>query len=138
MKRKKVFLDSDVIISSLISGKGAAYFIIHKTDVQLFISDKSIEELEKVVIRLGLNKNKLTDVIKKRLNVVKLKEVKENFKSYTWDVDDTHIIAGAQNAKVKYLLSYNTKDFKVDKIIQELKIIVITPARFLQYLRSLQ
>lgn len=58
MKRKKVFVDSDVIISSLISDKGAAYFIIHETDLQLFISDKSREELEKVCDRLGLDKNK--------------------------------------------------------------------------------
>lgn len=138
MKKKKVFLDSDVVISSLISNKGAAHFIIHETDLQLFISNRSVEELEKVAVRLNLNNNKLTDIIKKRLNVVKLKEIKESFKNYTWDFNDVHIIAGAKEAKVKYLLSYNIKDFKVDNITQELKIVVTIPARFLQYLRSLQ
>lgn len=138
MKRKKVFLDSDVIISSLISDKGAAYFIIHETNLQFFVSNKSIEELEKVCDRLGLNKNKLTEVVKEKLNVVQLKEVKESFKNYILDPDDIHIIAGAKKAKVKYLLSYNIKDFKIDKVMQELKIAVTTPARFLQYLRSLQ
>ncbi|MBI2085819.1 PIN domain-containing protein [Candidatus Daviesbacteria bacterium] len=138
MKRKKVFLDSDVIISSLISDKGAAYFIIHETDLQSFVSNKSIEELEQVCDRLGLNKDKLAEVVKEKLNVVQLKEVKKSFKNYTLDLDDVHIIAGVKKAKAKYLLSYNTKDFKIDKIIQELKIVVTTPARFLQYLRSLQ
>lgn len=138
MKKKKVFLDSDVVISSLISDKGAAHFIIHETNLQFFVSNRSVEELEKVTARLGLNRNKLTNIVKKKINVIKLKEIKENFKNYTWDFDDVHIIAGAKEAKAKYLLSYNIKDFKVDKIIQELKIIVITPARFLQYLRSLQ
>lgn len=138
MKRKKVFLDSDVIISSLISDKGAAYFIIHETDLQLLISNKSNEELEKVCDRLNLSRDRLKEVIKKKLNVVYLKEMYEDSKNYTLDPFDEHIVAGAKKAKVRYLLSYNIKHFKVDKIFQDLNIVVITPARFLQYLRSLQ
>lgn len=137
MKRKRVFVDSDVVISSLISAKGAAYLIIHETDLQLIVSNKSIEELEKVSGRLGLNKNKLKEVIKK-LKVVQLRETKDDLKNYTPDPDDVHIIAGAKRAKARYILSYNIKHFRVDKIIQDLNIVVMTPARFLQYLRSLQ
>lgn len=137
MKRKRVFVDSDVVISSLISAKGAAYLIIHETGLQLIVSNKSIEELEKVSGRLGLNKNKLKKVIKK-LKIVQLREIKDDLENYTPDPDDVHIIAGAKKAKARYLLSYNIKHFKVDKITQDLNIVVMTPARFLQYLRSLQ
>ncbi|OGE64707.1 hypothetical protein A3I48_04050 [Candidatus Daviesbacteria bacterium RIFCSPLOWO2_02_FULL_36_7] len=98
----------------------------------------SLEELEQVCDRLGINKNKLAEVVKEKLNVVQLKEVKKSFKNYTLDSDDVHIIAGAKKAKAKYLLSYNTKDFKIDKIFQDLSIVVMTPASFLQYLRGLQ
>lgn len=138
MKRKKVFLDSDVIISSLISDKGAAYFIIHEIDLQLFISNKSNEEMEKVCDRLSLSRDRLKELIKKKLNAVQLKGINKDFKNYTLDPFDEHVIAGAKKAKSRYLLSYNIKHFKVDKIFQDLNIVVITPARFLQYLRSLQ
>lgn len=138
MKRKKVFIDSDVIISSLISDKGAAYFIIHETNLQLFISNKSQEELEKVCGRLGLDKNKLKEVIKKKFSTVQLTGVQLDFKSYVLDSFDEHIIAGAKEAKARYLLSYNIRHFQIDKIFRDLNIVVTTPAKFLQYLRSSQ
>lgn len=47
----KVFLDSDVIISSLISQKGAAYFLIQeKINLKLIISNISQKELFRVAV----------------------------------------------------------------------------------------
>ncbi len=54
------------------------------------------------------------------------------------DPNDAHILAGSKTAKAKFLVSYNIKHFMVDKIAEELKIVVLTPAKFLQYLRSIQ
>lgn len=138
MKLKKVFVDSDVIISSLISTKGAAYYLLNNTDLNFIISDKSVEELEVVVTRLGLNKKKLNDLIKAKINVIKLGKPKSDVQSYVIDPNDIHILAGSKKAKARFLISYNIRDFKIDKIAEDFKIVVLTPAKFLQYLRGLQ
>lgn len=47
-------------------------------------------------------------------------------------------MAGAKEASVKFLVTFNTKDYKLVEIQEELGIRVITPGELLQYLRSLQ
>lgn len=141
MKRRKIFVDSDVVLSSLISNKGAAYLLVNKLDLNLFISNISINELEKGVDKLNLDKLQLTDLIKNRLNTVKFikiksSEIKKIFKDYVYDENDAHIVAGARKAKAKLILSYNTKDFNSLKLKEDFDISVKTPAQFLQYLRS--
>lgn len=142
MSARKVFVDSDVIISSLISEKGAAYLLLNKQKLKFFISNISKRELEKVAGRLDIEQNYLHDLIKKRLKVISLKEeiskIKKEFKNYTTDVDDTHIVAGAASAKAKFLLTYNLRHFQRQKIKADLGIMVLTPAQYLQYLRSLE
>ena len=141
MKGIKVFVDSDVIISSLISEKGAAYFLLYKQKVNFVISNISKIELEGVVDRLKLNQNKLKDLIKRKFKVVKLTKdipsTKKNFEDYTSDSDDAHIIAGAIKTKAKFLLTYNLRHFNKQRISKDLGITVLTPAQYLQHLRSL-
>lgn len=142
MSAKKVFVDSDVVISSLISEKGAAYLLINKQNSNFVISNISKEELEKVVDKLKLNQDKLQDLIKKRLKTIKINQkietIKKEFKDFTSDPNDTHIIAGAVKAKSKFLLTYNIRHFKKKEINKDFGIIVLTPAQYLQYLRSLE
>lgn len=47
--KRKIFVDSDVVLSSLISSKGAAYFLLNKVDLNLFISKSSIQELHSAI-----------------------------------------------------------------------------------------
>jgi predicted nucleic acid-binding protein len=137
----KIFVDSDVIISSLISERGAAYLLIHKNKLDLFVSNLSVKEIGIVLKRLRYSKNKLRSLIRDKFKQVRLKEgvegIKKQFGEYVLDFNDAHIVAGAQEAKAKFLVSYNIKDFKIDKIKKDFGIIVTTPANFLQYLRSL-
>lgn len=141
MKRIKVFVDSDVIISSLISEKGAAYFLLYKQKANFVISDISKAEIEEVVGRLKLDQNKLKDLIKRKFKVVKLTKnipsIKRDLKDYTSDSDDAHIVAGAIKTKAKFLLTYNLRHFNRLRINKDLGITVLTPAQYLQYLRSL-
>ncbi|MDP3974666.1 MAG: PIN domain-containing protein [bacterium] len=136
----RVFIDSDVVISSLISSSGAAYFLLHQSQIKPVISSISLKELRVVVKRMGIELEKLEVLIKNRFEVFplikELKGIKEEYVQYVTDIDDTHIVAGAYSAKVKYLISYNLKHFKKDKIKNELGLILLTPALFLQYLRS--
>lgn len=141
MRKKKVFVDSDVVISSLLSQKGAAYLLLNEQSSNFVISNISKNEIEIVAERLNIKQNKLQDLIKKCFKIIRLKKeiskIKKDFKSYTNDVDDAHIVVGATDAKAKFLLTYNIKDFQRQKIKEDLGITVLTPAQYLQYLRSL-
>lgn len=141
MRTSGVFVDSDVIISSLLSKKGAAYLLLNKGESKSIISNISKVELERVVDRLGIDKEKLQNLIRNKLKVIKLgqnlEKIKSDFQNYSYDPDDTHIIAGAKKAKAKFLLTYNIKDYKRQKIKDDFNIVVLTPAQYLQYLRSL-
>ncbi len=139
---KKVFVDSDVIISSLISSSGAAYFLLNQArGLEFFISNISQDELMEVAKRLKLEKTKLKNLLGKRFKKVlikeKLSEIKLSYCGYTVDPDDAHIVAGARESKVNFLISYNIRHFKTDKIKKDLNVAVITPANLLQYLRSI-
>lgn len=141
MSRTKVFVDSDVVISSLISEKGAAHLLLNEQKSKFAISNISKIELERVASRLGIEKSRLQILVKTRLKPIRLtadlKKIKNDFKDYTTDPNDTHIIAGASRAKAKFLLTYNIRHFKRQKVNEDLGIIVLTPAQYLQYLRSL-
>lgn len=140
-KSIRVFVDSDVVISSLLSISGAAYTLLHDTkEVELYISNFSTLELERVADRLQLDTEKLQKVISTRFTSVNInqsyKKAQEQFAHYVRDVDDAHIVAGAKVAKVTFLVSYNIRHFESEKLRRDFKIILLTPGLFLQYLRS--
>lgn len=130
----RVFVDSDVIISSLISQKGAAHLLINGADIQKSVSNMSQKELEIVADRLNLDKNELRDLLNKKFEVVTIKPQKTD--KYVFDINDSHIVQGAEASTSKYLLTYNTKHYKAEKIKKDLGIIIMRPAEFLQFLRS--
>jgi predicted nucleic acid-binding protein len=138
-----IFVDSDVVISSQMSSTGAAYLLIHHTDdIKLIVSNISQKELEIVASRLEISLNDLKLLLERRFNFVGLKhtmdEVKKEFKDYVTDINDAHIVLGAKEAKVRFLITYNIKDFNLEKIKKDFNILVMTPGQYLQYLRSLQ
>ncbi|MBI2268037.1 MAG: PIN domain-containing protein [Candidatus Blackburnbacteria bacterium] len=142
MRKTKVFVDSDVVISSLLSEKGAAYLLLNEQKSNFVISNISKTELEVVIKRLKIDQNRLQTLVKKHLKVIKLKKeisrIKKDFRIYTTDIDDTHIVAGAASSKAKFLLTYNIRHFQRQKINEDLGIVVLNPAQYLQYLKSLE
>ncbi|MBU0569879.1 PIN domain-containing protein [Patescibacteria group bacterium] len=139
-KPPRAFIDSDVIISSLISKTGVAHFLIHKANTNLVISNYSQIELKRVVKRLNLKNIEFKNTLKKFKVVLlqkSLSKIKKKFTKYVTDQNDAHIIAGAVKAKTKFLISYNQKHFKANSIKRDFNIILFTPAQFLQYLRSI-
>src|SRR5438270_280016 len=116
-----IFVDSDVVISSLLSSNGAAYLLIHQTkDIKLFISNLSQKELKIVTTRIEISLNDLKLLIERRFNLVDLKhtmdETRSEYKDYVTDNNDAHIVLGAKEAKARFLITYNVKDFKIEKI----------------------
>lgn len=144
MKRRKVFVDSDVVLSSLISSKGAAHFLLNEIESEFVISNISLVEITRGVTKLDLSIADL-NLLKTKLKTVKLKnnklnqqKIKIDFGKYTFDENDAHIVAGAKKAKAKVILSYNLRDFNRQKINEDLGVVVLTPSQYLQYLRSLE
>lgn len=137
----RVFVDSDVIISSLISRNGAAYLLMRDARIDRFISDVSFAELKRVAGVLHLSLKDLQKLVQTRCNVVAIGESKNDMlrrmKEYASDINDAHIVLGARQAKAKFLVTYNMKHFRTEKILDDLGIIVLPPAFLLQYLRSL-
>ncbi|MBU1085721.1 MAG: PIN domain-containing protein [Candidatus Beckwithbacteria bacterium] len=128
-KVRKIFLDSDVIISALISKKGAASWLINETKVKKIISNTVLVEVT----------SRLNELIKKnKIKIIKINksDVKES-KQYVNDKNDAHVLAGAVKAEVTFLLSYNLKDYKLETIKRNLDIIIYRPAQYLQFFRSL-
>jgi len=139
----KLFVDSDVVISSLLSAKGAAFLLIHKIDnIKLLISNLSQQELEIVVTRLNISQDELTSLLEKRFDIfdlnITIEEIRKEYKNYVSDINDAHIVNGAKEVKARFLITYNLKDYKTEKIKKDFNILVMTPGQFIQYLRSIQ
>lgn len=136
----RVFVDSDVIISSLISKIGAAYLLMRDTRIDRFISDVSLAELHRVAKELHMSEKELASLVRLQCKKVKIENREKMFKQiaiYTRDMGDAHIVLGAKQSKAKFLVTYNMKHYVIEKIREDLGIIVLSPAFLLQYLRSL-
>lgn len=136
-----VFADSDAIISSFISKTGAAHILLNTENIDIFVSNVSLQEIVRVMDKLKLNRNKLNYFLAKNPGIVQLSvpvsRLKEKYRQYVVDPDDAHILAGAIAGKTRFLVTYNIRHFNVEKIKKDYAILVTTPANFLQYLRSL-
>ncbi len=133
----KVFFDSDVIISALISDRGAAYLTTRDSRLERLVSDEIYAECKKVVGRLALAQAALTQLVKKlTLKKTSAKYQPPDYLKYVIDPGDVHVIAGANLTKSKILVTYSQKDFRAELITQALGILLMTPGQLLQYLRS--
>lgn len=137
----KVFLDSDVIISSLISSLGASYQLVNNKTAICFTSNISYRELVLVSKKLNLDEGKLKGLTKEKLNFVRLKkslkQIKSDYKNYVKDLNDAHIVAGAVESRVDFIITYNIRHFEINKINEKYSIQIMSPGNFLQYLRSI-
>lgn len=136
----EVFVDTDVVISSLLSDKGAAFLLFQQKNLKIHISTYSLKESEIVVKRLHIDRKKLNALVMK-IHIIPLKQtvekIRETYTHHVSDINDSHIVAGAKMGGVKFLVTYNVKHYKTEKIMRDFGIIVLTPGTFLQYLRSL-
>jgi putative PIN family toxin of toxin-antitoxin system len=131
----RVFVDSDVVISALISKNGAAHLLIcETTGIVRVVSDLSITEIGVVVKRMKLSEKDMEKLLERFEVVAALG--KSKCKEMVHDVNDAHVVAGAFAGKVDFLVTYNLKDYDIEKIKRGGNILVMTPGKFLQYLRS--
>lgn len=139
MEEIKVFLDTDVLISALLSQKGASFILINKTGIKKIISKTIIEELNEVSKRENISKAKGLAILKKTKKTLLLlskEKLLKTYSKYVFDEEDSHVVAGAHISKSDFLLTYNIRHYHVVKIKNDLGIKVVRPGDFLQYLRS--
>lgn len=136
MKTFGVYLDSDVIVSSCLSSTGAAYLLLNQESLTKLYSNIQEDELKLVFERLNIASSKLHETLKKCTLVHHKSPDLDLYSKYTLDIHDRHIIAGAVTSKAKFLITYNLKHFYVDAIKRDFNITILTPAQFLQFLRS--
>lgn len=138
-----IFVDSDVIISAAMSHTGAAHLLLNNknSNFQLHISDISYCEVKAVATRLGMKIIFIEKIINKNFYIIKLKDNSlqklKSYEKYVYDINDAHIIMGADLCKADFLITYNIKDYRVNAIKSDLNIIVYKPAQLLQYFRSI-
>lgn len=134
-----VFLDTDVLISSILSTQGAAHYVIYKLNVKKHITQYSLVEIEEVSKRLAISPKKLLDTIENDFKTKTLNETyqkcEELYSNYVADVNDSHIVAGAVVSDVQYLLTYNKKHFRSSELLRDFNIIIMTPGEFMQFMR---
>jgi len=139
--RVRVFTDSDVVISSLISDAGAAYALIHDSKAEPTVSNYSITEIRQVNDRLNIPSSSFNALIHNFLSVtqidIDLHTIKNKYGHYVKDKDDSHIIAGAVRSHAQFVATYNLKDYNIELIRRDAGIITTTPGNILQYLRSI-
>ena len=136
-----VFIDSDVFIAACLSQRGAAFLLMNMFSLKRVISIDSQKEIGIVSRRLKI-KTEMVEKMGAHCKVVEMSEsadaIQVKYAKYVTDRFDVHIVAGAVMAKSRFLVTYNTKHFKREKIKREFDIIVCEPALVLQYLRSLR
>lgn len=138
MDQINVFLDSDVLIASLLSHQGASFEILSNTSINKIITKTIRDEVTDVAKRLDISLSH--DCIFQKLDIRSIRlnktRIVKTYLSYVLDVEDSHVVAGAHVARTQFLLTHNTKHYHLELIKRNLNIITMKPGNFLQYLRS--
>lgn len=138
MDKIKVFLDSDVLISALLSQTGASYEILKNPQINRVVSETIRSEVREVTKRLNISF--YNERILEKLEIITLKLDKTrlvtNYLRYVLDEEDSHVVAGAVKGNARFLITHNIKHYHTEKIKRDLAIIIMKPGVFLQYLRS--
>ncbi len=112
MGKIKVFLDTDVIISALLSKTGASFEIIKNPKIDKIVSTGIEREVAEVAKRLKIDRKDVKGVLK-NCKTISLGLIKKNiinkYSNHVLDKEDAHVVAGADLSESKFLLTHNIK-----------------------------
>ena len=136
MKRHKIVIDTNILISALISRRGAAFKLLSLIGKQYFdfaLSVPLIIEYEDVVKRKNskvmVSQEAIDHILDRMCYHADLREIFYLWRPYLTDPKDDLVLELAVEANCSYIITYNIKDFKnIDKFALE----AITPKLFLQ------
>lgn len=139
-----VFLDSSVIVSALISSKGASAELIRLAErgkIQGVTSSYATEEIHHVLTRkapqLIPSFNNLFDLdIIHIVSSPSLKDVHRAKRMIT-DPNDAPILASAMQHHVNYLVTLDRNDFILDpSVTEKSRLSIVTPGQLLKIVKS--
>lgn len=121
---QKIILDTNVIISALISSNGISGLIINnlvlEKRVQVCTSDEVTKEYFDVIKRPKFSANKMF-LVNAEMVISYINEIATNFSPHykvhlIKDDSDNKFLELALESKADFLLTGNTNDFKIEKI----------------------
>lgn len=138
----KIVLDSDVVIAGLISLKGAGNFLLEnflgEKSVRVLSSTEQIKEIKAVLKKdkfVWKKQEPLWKKFQKNTSKIKISSLRP-FYSYVLDKNDAHILAAAVLGQASFLITYNLKDYLLEKIKDKFDILVVRPGYFIQFCRQ--
>jgi putative PIN family toxin of toxin-antitoxin system len=133
---RKIIIDTNVLITALLSRNGASYRLLSLVGLSkydFYISVPLILEYEEQCLQkldlFGLNENDVKDIIDYMCSTGISVKVYFLWRPFLKDVDDDMILELAVSGGCDSIVTYNVKDFKnVEKVFG---IKVVTPKQFL-------
>jgi len=136
MKPINIVLDTNVLVSALLSKKGASYKLLTLIDngnFQLNISVPLFLEYESVTFRdclkLSLKKADILDILNYLVKVSNKREIFFLWRPYLKDPKDDLVLEVAVESESKVIVTFNKKDFIG---VNKFGIKVFTPKEFLE------
>ncbi len=143
VKSWRVFLDSSVLISGVISQTGASSAILdlgEAGEIIIVLSKGVLVETDRVFEKkfphlIGEFRRFIKNLSPIIIDEASPQEIREAEKII--DKGDASILAVAKKENISYLVSLDIKHFHTLKVRQHLKIPVVTPAQFLGEFRNI-
>jgi len=143
IKSWRVFLDSSVLISGVLSPTGASAAILdlgEAEEIDIIISKAVLVEADRIFEKKFPDLTGYFREFIKNLSPVVIEDptlAQVRSAEGVIDKDDAVILAAAKKEDIHFLISLDIKHFHTDKVRQYLKIPVITPAQFLVEFRNI-
>jgi putative PIN family toxin of toxin-antitoxin system len=135
MKKYKIVIDTNIIVSALRSRKGYSFKLLSIIDdkrFQVFISIPVILEYEDAIKReksnIKLKKNEIDDVLDYICLIAEQQKIYYLWRPYLKDRKDDMFLELAVESESDYIITYNKRDFEG---IEKFGLNTITPKEFL-------
>jgi putative PIN family toxin of toxin-antitoxin system len=139
MKKIKIIIDTNVIVTALLSNKGASFKlmdILEKTDIfEVSISVPLFLEYEYALAKLGFSQKEIEDYLGWLCINSKQEKIHFLWRPFLTDIKDDCVLEIAFNSSSKYIITYNKNDFKN---VEQLGIQVLNPKEFLQLIGEIK
>ena len=140
MKYTKIVIDTNVILSGLLSQKGTSYKLLRLIPKKLFTVVMSVplileyeSILHKSIRKLNLSKTDIEDFLDYICAISEHTKIYYLWRPILKDPYDDHILELAVSSNAKYIVTFNISDFKEAKTFG---IHAIEPEEFLEKIRG--
>ena len=138
----KIIIDTNVIISALLSKRGASYKLMYqitRKDFEVSVSVPLVAEYEKVAVEHIENLRFTVEEVVKYIDficsIAKKRKIYYLWRPYLRDPKDDMVLELAVASGCKYLITFNKKDFRG---IEKFGILALTPKEFLDLIGGIK